>query len=392
VTLRHAVVLGFVAFVTSFGAHIVAVNLPVYATEVGVGLAMIGILIAAYDFAEVIAKPLFGAVADRAGMKTTMLAGIGLFIAASLMYLWIPPKLLLLVRFLQGVGAAALSAVSLALVGTYYRARRGRAFGIYNAVKGAGYVLSPVVGGLVVLHANFAAIFIACAVVGAIALLCALMLPDPGGEAHIEDDDELSLAALTTVVRQPSLLRWYGIIVLNMFFVGILFGFVPVRVHELRYGTAGTTVLLSLTALSYLAVQPIAGRLADAMDAATTIRVGLALSGVAIVAVPFTTGSLLGTVCILAGLGVGTVWTNTDALVSSLARAGRLGTTMGVAGSFKELGDMLGPALIGALSQALGLSAGFVICGILGIASAAVLQNLREIPQTPPEAGQRARD
>ena len=374
-TLRYAVVLGFVAFVTSFGAHVVTVNLPVYAREMGVGLAMIGILIAAYDFAEVIAKPLFGAVADRAGMKATLLAGIGLFIAASLTYLWIPPKLLLLVRFLQGVGAAALSAVSLALVGTYYRERRGRAFGIYNAVKGAGYVLSPVVGGLVVLHANFAAIFIACAVVGALALICALMLPDPGSEARLDDDDdELSLATLATVARQPSLRRWYGIIVLNMFFVGILFGFVPVRVHELRYGTAGTTLLLTLTALSYLVVQPIAGRLADAMDVAVTIRVGLALSGLAIVAVPFATGWPLGAVCVLAGLGVGTVWTNTDALVSGLARAGRLGTTMGVAGSFKELGDMLGPALIGALSQALGLRAGFVICGVLGVASAAILQ------------------
>jgi len=374
-TLRYAVVLGFVAFVTSFGAHVVTVNLPVYAREMGVGLAMIGILIAAYDFAEVIAKPLLGAVADRAGMKATLLAGIGLFIAASLTYLWIPPKLLLLVRFLQGVGAAALSAVSLALVGTYYRERRGRAFGIYNAVKGAGYVLSPVVGGLVVLHANFAAIFIACAVVGALALVCALMLPDPGSEARLDDDDdELSLATLATVARQPSLRRWYGIIVLNMFFVGILFGFVPVRVHELRYGTAGTTLLLTLTALSYLVVQPIAGRLADAMDVAVTIRVALALSGLAIVAVPFATGWLLGAVCVLAGLGVGTVWTNTDALVSGLARAGRLGTTMGVAGSFKELGDMLGPALIGALSQALGLRAGFVICGVLGVASAAILQ------------------
>src|SRR5207244_7017612 len=268
-----------------------------------------------------------------------------------------------------------LSAVSLALVGTYYRERRGRAFGIYNAVKGAGYVLSPVVGGLVVLHANFAAIFIACAVVGALALICALMLPDPGSEARLhDDDDELSLATLSTVARQPSLRRWYGIIVLNMFFVGILFGFVPVRVHELRYGTTGTTLLLTLTALSYLAVQPIAGRLADAMDAAKTIRVGLALSGLAIVAVPFATGWVLGAVCTLAGLGVGTVWTNTDALVSGLARAGRLGTTMGVAGSFKELGDMLGPALIGALSQALGLGAGFVICGVLGVASAAILQ------------------
>ena len=33
------VILGFVAFVTSFGAHVVAVNLPAYAAQVGVGVA-----------------------------------------------------------------------------------------------------------------------------------------------------------------------------------------------------------------------------------------------------------------------------------------------------------------------------------------------------------------
>ena len=72
----YALILGFVGFVTSFGAHIVAVNLPFYAETVGVGVAVIGLLIAAYDFAEIIAKPLFGALADRQGMKRTMLAGI----------------------------------------------------------------------------------------------------------------------------------------------------------------------------------------------------------------------------------------------------------------------------------------------------------------------------
>src|SRR5512136_2586020 len=120
-------ILGFVAFVTSFGAHIVAVNLPAYAAQVGVGVAVIGLLIAAYDAAEVVAKPLFGAFADQRGMKQTMLAGIALFVIASLAYLWVDPRLLLLFRFLQGVGAAALSAVSLALVGVYASEQRGRA-------------------------------------------------------------------------------------------------------------------------------------------------------------------------------------------------------------------------------------------------------------------------
>ncbi len=136
VSLIFAFILGFVGFVTSFGAHIVAVNLPEYAKEVGIGVAMIGFLIAAYDFAEIIAKPIFGTLSDKQGMKKTLLIGIMVFIGASLLYLIVPPQWLLGIRFLQGIGAAALSAVSLALVGVYYKKNRGRAYGIYNAIKG----------------------------------------------------------------------------------------------------------------------------------------------------------------------------------------------------------------------------------------------------------------
>lgn len=371
------VILGFVGFVTSFGAHIVAVNLPVYAEQVGVGVAMIGLLIAAYDFAEIVAKPAFGALADRHGMKQTMLAGIALFTLASLVYPWVDPRLLLLVRFVQGVGAAALSAVSLALVGAYVLERRGRAYGIYNAIKGAGYVISPIVGGAIVLQSDFAAVFLAAAAVGAAAFALSLLLPEPEARPGeiFDDDDALSLSGVLSVVRRPSLWPWYAVIVVNMFFVGVLFGFLPVRVHDLGYDPLATGVVLTIATASYLLIQPIAGVLADRLGAAPTIRLGLLLSGAGIILVPFVRDVPLILVSILAGVGIGTVWTNTDALVSNLAQSGQLGATMGVAGSFKELGDMLGPLLIGVLSEAFGLKTGFVVCGLLGLLSLVLIRS-----------------
>lgn len=60
--------------------------------------------------------------------------------------------------------------------------------------------------------------------------------------------------------------------------------------------------------------------------------------------------------------------------MSTLAEQGKLGATMGTAGSFKEFGDMIGPILIGLLSQALGLTAGFVICGIAGLFSIVLIK------------------
>jgi len=376
--LLPIVILGFVAFVTSFGAHVVAVNLPAYAVQVGVGVAMIGLLIAAYDAAEVVAKPVFGAIADRRGMKQTMLAGLALFVIASLAYLWVDPRLLILIRFLQGVGAAALSAVSLALVGTYVVERRGRAYGIYNGIKGAGYVVSPIIGGAIVLKSNFAMIFVAAAAIGALAFVLSLFLPKPkiDTKPQLDDDDDgIGLVGLLAVFRQSTLWPWYIVTVVNMFFVGILFGFLPVRVYALGYGPLINGVILTAVSASYLLIQPLAGAIADRVNPALTIRVGLFLAGACVILTPFVTGWLLFIIAILAGVGVGTVWTNTDALVSQQAQAGKLGATMGVAGTFKEIGDMLGPLLIGIVSQAFGLTVGFVACGVLGLLALGLIAN-----------------
>lgn len=375
-TILFAFILGFVGFVTSFGAHIVAVNLPVYAKEVGIGTAMIGLLISAYDFAEIIAKPIFGFLSDKQGMKKTMLTGIGIFIFASLSYLIVPPQLLLLVRFLQGLGAAALSAVSLALVGMYYRQNRGRAYGIYNAIKGAGYVISPLVGGLIIAKTHFAIIFVVAAGIGLLAFFLSLFLPKEKTKVKLKDDEgEFSLKTFSAVFREQKLLRWYAVIVVNMFFVSILFGFFPVLVYALHYGALKTGLLLSLVALSYLLTQPIAGYFADKTNTTTTIRIGLILSAISIIAAPFLKDIPLVIDAIIAGIGVGIVWTNTDTLISELAQKGRLGATMGAAGSFKEFGDMIGPILIGVLSQFLGLTYGFVICGVFGILSVFLIKS-----------------
>jgi MFS family permease len=125
--------------------------------------------------------------------------------------------------------------------------------------------------------------------------------------------------------------------------------------------------------LAYILVQPFSGALADRLGPARVIMAGLMLSGLSVVALPFTSGIALALVAIVAGLGVGAVWTNCDTMVSTLASPRTLTSSMGAAGSFKEIGDMLGPLTIGALAQAAGLTMGFVVCGLLGLAAALAL-------------------
>lgn len=365
----YLLILATCGLVTSFGAHIVATNLPSYAEKVGVGALVIGLLIAVYDFAELFAKPAAGFIADRRGMKLTLLAGIALFILGSLLFLVLDPKLLLVVRFVQGLGAAALSTVSITLVARYFETGRGTAFGIYNAIKGAGYVIAPALGGFLVSGWGFSMIFIVSAAVGLFAFALALLLPADrarGGTLD-DDDDDLSFKEFLLIFREPRLLPVYAVIVINMFLVGILFGFLPVYLHSIGYSALQSGALVSVATASYLIVQPFAGRLADRMNIRTTVLAGLLVAALGISAVTFATGLPLALIVVLAGLGVGTVWTNSDALVSSLVDQRRLGASMGAAQSFKEFGDMVGPLLIGLLTQFYGVRVGFVTCGVLAL-------------------------
>lgn len=357
-------ILALSGFVTSFGAHIVATNLPGYAETVGVGAFMIGLLIGVYDFAELFAKPAAGFIADRRGMKLTLLAGLVIFILGSLLFLIISPKLLLLVRFIQGLGAAALSTVSITLVAKYFSEGRGKAFGIYNAIKGAGYVIAPALGGFLAHGYGFSMIFVVSAGVGVFALLLSLFLPGKGTEGEeLEGDDNISLKQFFLIFKEPRLLPVYAVIVINMFLVGILFGFLPVYLHSIGYTPLQSGWVVSVATASYLLVQPLAGYLADKIEIRITVLGGLLLAALAVIVTTFATGAVLIAVVITAGIGIGTVWTNSDALVSNLAEKNQLGASIGAAQSFKEFGDMVGPLLIGLLTQLYGVHTGFVACG-----------------------------
>lgn len=365
----YLIVLALTGFVTSFGAHIVATNLPSYAQVVGVGAFMIGLLIAVYDFAELFAKPVAGFIADRRGMKATLLAGIAIFIFGSLLFLILDPKWLLLVRFIQGLGAAALSTVSITLVAKYFAtSNRGTAFGIYNAIKGAGYVIAPALGGFLAHGYGFSMIFIVSAAVGGVALMFSLFLPRDKTKAELDDDDDdISLREFFLIFKEPRLLPVYAVIVINMFMVGILFGFLPVYLHSIGYSPLQSGFFVSIATASYLLIQPVAGYLADKVSIRMTVLVGLLMASLSITAATFTSGLTLMVVIVLAGIGVGTVWTNSDTLISSMADQRTLGASMGAAQSFKELGDMIGPLLIGLLTQFFGVRVGFVTCGLLAL-------------------------
>ena len=109
-------------------------------------------VIDAYAIALAAVLLVFGSLADRIGRRRVLVAGLVVFAAASLMCAFAgSPVVLDVGRGIQGIGAAAMFATSLALLAQEFEGeRRGFAFGVWGAVSGAAIALGPLVGGALV--------------------------------------------------------------------------------------------------------------------------------------------------------------------------------------------------------------------------------------------------
>src|SRR5919197_2639463 len=163
-------------FTTAFGAHGIAANLG-GSEHVVTSLMVLGGLLALYDGAEVLLKPVFGTLADRIGARPVLLGGLVAFAAASAVYVVADsPGWLWVARLGQGAAASAFSPSASALVARLNPATtHGRAFGSYGFYKSIGYTLGPLIGGVLAWAGGLRLLFAVLALLGAAVAACAVL-------------------------------------------------------------------------------------------------------------------------------------------------------------------------------------------------------------------------
>jgi EmrB/QacA subfamily drug resistance transporter len=129
---------------------IVVVALPDMARSLHASLSDLQWVVDGYALALAALLLGIGAAADILGRRKVHVAGVVLFAAASLLCgLASGPGMLVAARGLQGVGAAAMFATTLPLLGSVYHGRqRSTALGVWGAVSGGAAAVGPVLGGL----------------------------------------------------------------------------------------------------------------------------------------------------------------------------------------------------------------------------------------------------
>lgn len=368
-------------FTTAFGAHGVAAALGVEAgaetgadtASLGLTILSLGLILAIYDIAEVLLKPLFGALSDRIGIKPVIVGGLLVFAAASLLGVFaVSPALLAVARLGQGAAAAAFSPASSAAVARLAGpGSAGRYFGRYGSWKSLGYAAGPLLGAGLILWAGLPALFAALAVLATLAAAwVALAVPGIPVLPKVR-------ATVVELVRQSTAASFLGPVLLlatATAVLGVAVGFLPYAGALLGLDPLLSMAVVTALALISAAIQPWAGRQHDA----ARHRVGPLLVAA--------NGALIGALLLLAfapaavslyiaaaaiGAGVGVVTPLGFAALAAVTPPERMGRTMGSAELGREIGDAGGPLLVGAVAAATTL--GVALATMAGVAAVAAL-------------------
>jgi len=389
-------------------ASIVNVVLPTLSTSFGASLAAVQWVPMAYLLASGGLVLVFGRLGDLRGHRRVFLGGLLAFVAASALCAAAPTiELLVAVRALQGVAAAAMMSVPLAiLTATFPPAERGRAIGLFAASISVGLAVGPSLGGFLTATFGWRAAFLvnlpigllafafarralpevpvrpgrldlpgaAAALVALVSLLLFVNLAQREGlaprtaplllvalvsaalffrrERHAaEPMVDLALfrnvpVALGTSAAVLNFMAQYVVVFLTPFLLSRLLGEGPGRVG----------LVLTAFPLAVLCVAPSAGALSDRVGSARPAAAGALVSALACVllaAMPASAGpAAVAFRLALFGLGTGLFQSPNNSSVMGSAPKAHLGVVGSLLGTARTLGMVLGVAAAGAVLYA----------------------------------------
>ncbi|WP_182358703.1 MFS transporter [Tomitella gaofuii] len=150
---------------------IVATAVPQVVADLG-GFSLIGWVFSVYMLAQTVTIPVYGKLADLYGRKPVLLFGISLFLLGSLLSALSWNMLALIIfRALQGFGAGSIGATVNTVAGDLYSVEeRGRIQGYLSSVWGVSAVTAPAIGGAFAEFVSWRWIFLVNLPIGLLAL------------------------------------------------------------------------------------------------------------------------------------------------------------------------------------------------------------------------------
>ena len=346
-----------------------------------------------------------GASADRFGAERLFRAGIAVFTLASLLSAFAPALwALVLLRAVLGVAAAACVPASMAMISQLYPepAARARAISAWAAISGAAVAAGPIAGGALVGAAGWRSIFLVNVPIGLVVLALTLgrAVVCPRSERRIDWPAQLAAAvvlalftdaliaagsqawvhaAWSVVGLGASALAFYGLerrsqapvlnrallrvarvragllaaAAVNFALAGALFVLPLLLQQQWHLGPLQTGLAFLPLTVPFAVNPPFTGRLVARVGPRRPILAGLMLltaGGAVLAGTIFTSENYPGLAVglLITGFGVSYALPALVAALVSVAPAGTAGAVGGLLNAVRQVGAILGVALMGA--------------------------------------------
>jgi predicted MFS family arabinose efflux permease len=367
--------------VNQFGFGAIVPVMPLYADEFGVSETAIGFTIAIYGFARFLVNVPAGLLADRIGRRGTLAVGglctvIGTLICAIAPEYWV----LLLGRFIAGAGAAlVLTAGQIVLADIATPANRGRVMAIYMGVFLFAVGAGAFPGGWLASSVGLAAPFIAGAILaGTVTVIAWFALPET---RDLHEDSQATPAnspdaptqtVLRRLVRVPGFVQ-ISAVSFSSFFArtGGLFTIIPLLAKD-KIGASASDIGLGLSMISVVGLVLVypSGMIVDRFGRKRVIVPSMLLAGLAMLfylRVDSIATFLIASVIWSCATGV--AGAAPTAYAADVAPRGMTETTMSWYRSISDSGYVMGPLLLGVISDLISPEAALVFTAVLLVAA-----------------------
>ncbi|QIR37186.1 MFS transporter [Tolypothrix sp. PCC 7910] len=352
--------------------------LPILAQQLGATPATIGVIAAASTLTGILASFPAGLLSDYWGRKPLLLTAGVVFCSAPVAYLLVTtPWQLALVRIYHGLATAIFGPVAMAYVTDLAPTHRGERLGWYSSFTLGGRALAPVIGGLVLAVGSWQFVYILCAIAGILTLLGMKLLPNPSSVSkskhHQKPKQNLwaTKSAISEILSHRTMLLTSLVEAAQFGAFGAVEAFLPLYALSAGIDKAVVGLLFGSQVGVKVIARPLMGRISDCYGRKRQIVVGLLLTSLATWFFCQTKSvALLLLISAVFGLGIAIASAATSALVADLAPANSRGTALGIMSAIMDVGQALGPILLGVLLMYTSYQISFGVISALLLAAA----------------------
>ncbi len=358
--------------------------LPLFAASLGASDVLLGVIVSVSTLTGMVFKPFIGALSDRWGRRIWLMVGTAFFALMPFTYWFVhTPAQLFSIRIIHGIATAIYGPVTLAYITERWPTQRAERLGWFDSARTAGYILGPATAGWLLLSLEPAVIFTLIGAISCVVFIPVLSLPESlATERAIINVPIFSAITNGLKISSHTSAVWLSGSLEAITYIATyaMKAFLPL--HALAQGTNVAVIGLFFGVQEgvTLVLKPACGKLGDRIGMRLSIALGMLVMGVTFIFLPVTTAtSHMIIIAGLIGAAQAMIFPSTTALVAEQIHGRNLGAGMGLLGTMRNAGKVIGPILGGLLINRFEFTATFGLLGLIMLTGALAIESERTI-------------